>query len=308
MSSTSNPQCIYKYKDGSVVPASSLDHVVAFKGTKVEVFFHSFLDGTLITPENREAFYNQVHCNIENKLYPTTDHMFIRLIVHGYTFLYVSLDNSVRANQNGFSLKNRLPELCRAISKFIKESGGEGIVFFSESCRPSFDGGMNDRTGELSWETISRFIADVCDLKYLGCNPNNDRDKMSFGMSVFSTPGYRDKIYCVLTERILTEGFGSATIGIKMIDSTTVWGIHFPIDFKGTGSENLCAKAMVGLCSLMDEHLGSVAFGDFNTIHGEMDTAIRANVSDDKVFLGDDVTFLGSFYDTVKTDEEWVSV
>lgn len=307
MANTTGPKYVHKYQDGSVVPASSLDHALVFKDTKVELSYHSFLDGRQITSANRVEFHNQVMGNIQNKVYPTTDHLFLRLVVGKYTFLYVSLDNSVRANQNGFSLKNRLPELCRTIIKFIKEAGGEGIVFFSESCRPSFDGGMNDRSGELKWTSIVRFIADTCNLFYLTEHANNKSSNgMAFGISVFCTPGYYQHMDRALPRHILTEGIGSATVGIKMDDGTLVWGIHFPLDFKNKGNDNHCAIAMKGLCALMDEHPGSVAFGDFNTIHGEMNDVIRANVADDKQMLGDDITFLGAYYDTVKTDEDWM--
>lgn len=304
-----NPTFIYRYQDGSVVPASKLDHALVPKGVEVILTHHSFLDGHQLTDENRAEFYEQVGNNIANRVYPTTDHTFMCLTYGKYKFLYVSLDNSVRANQNGYSLKNRLPELCRAITKFIKVCGGEGVLFLSESCRPSFDGGMNEKSGMLSWSTIVRFIADTCNLSYLTEHPNNDTSNgMAFGISVFCIHDYNDKVYRALPRRITTEGIGSATIGITMDDGTMVWGVHFPIDFKGEGDQNLGAKAMVGLSNLMDAHPGSVAFGDFNTIHGEIEESVMSAIPANKYLIGDDITFLGAFYDTVKNDETWVAL
>jgi len=106
-----------------------------------------------------------------------------------YNFLYVSLDNSVRANINGHPLKDHLPEFCDVITTFIIECGGECVIFFSESCRPSFDGGnLNDKKNEMSWFKIRQSIEKQCGLYYLGeCTNNDDPCCMAFGVSAFCT-------------------------------------------------------------------------------------------------------------------------
>jgi hypothetical protein len=90
-----------------------------------------------------------------------------------------------------------------------------------------------------------------------------------------------------------------------MDNGLIVWPVHFPIDFKGKGKDNLGAKAMKGLCALIKEHPGSIAFGDMNTIHGEIEDSILSVVPEDMYLDGSTTTFFGSFYDTVLNDEAW---
>ena len=297
-------------EDGSVVPASPLDNILAFQSNEnLKYDFHSLLTGCKLTKSNITDFYQDLTKNVNHKKYPTTDHLPFSIDVDGVKICYVSLDNSVRANINGFPLKNRLIDLCAMIRKMISECGGECVVFFSESCRPSFDGGdLNDRRNEMSWFKIREFISDQCNLYYLGeCSNNEDTNNMAFGVSAFCTGGTKGKIDNVLPRRILTEGFGSGAIGIKLTNGQIVWGIHFPLDFKSVGAENLGAKAMIGLCKLMESQKGSYcAIGDFNTIPGKIQNSITEVIPPNMKFqVKNEMTFFAPFYDTIKPKDKW---
>jgi hypothetical protein len=190
------------------------------------------------------------------------------------------------------------------------------VIFFSESCRSSFDGGnLSDRKNEMSWFKIRQYIETQCDssssLHYLGeCANNDDPNNMAFGVSAFCTKGYLELIENILPRRILTEGFGSGALGIKFTDGSIVWGIHFPLDFKGKGANNLGAKAMAGLCHLMKTQIGSIcAIGDFNTIPGEITECIKDAIMPGMHFIIENqLTFFGAFYDSVKTDDKWIPI
>lgn len=292
-----------------IVPASPLDNVLAFKvaGKQIVVKYYSFLDGRELTLEKRPAFNKTVQNLIEKKLFPTTDHLFVCVTVGEYVFLYVSLDNSRRSNSNGFPLMKRLNELCRVVKNAIEECGNKCVIFFSESSRPSFEGNdFNNRINEVTWFQIRRIIENSCGLEYLGECQNND-DPMSFGVSAFCTPNFVANIHTVLPRRIWTEECGSGAVGIKLNTGGIIWGIHFPLDFKGIGPNNQGAKAMTGLCKVLDSYIGSVcAIGDFNTIPGNIDESIRKVIPDNKEFLvKNEITFFGSFYDTVPNTGEW---
>lgn len=301
---------VVKYEDGSVVPSGTLDNVLANKNNNIQVKLHSLLTGKKITNKNRLEFIKQIQRLIEDQIYITTDHLFIHVKIGEYTFLYVSLDNSVRANGKGFPLYKRINDLCEVVRKFIAECGDKCVIFFSESCRPSFDGNdINNRINEVSWFQLRLTIEKECKLNYLGeCTNNDSINGMSFGVSAFCTADFNQYIHSVLPRRILTEGNGSSAMGIKLLTGEIVWGIHFPLDFKGKDQENLGAKAMKGLCNLMDEYSGSVcALGDFNTIPGHIELSIKATISANREFIiKDEPTFFGAFYDTVKNDQEWV--
>ena len=299
--------------DGSVVPASPLDNILSYSSYEnIKYDFHSLLTGQKLTKSNITDFYKNIVENVNNKQYPTTDHLPLSVDVNGVKMCYVSLDNSVRANINGFPLKNRLSSLCQMVRNMIFNCGSECIIFFSESCRPSFDGGnLNDRKNEMSWFKIREFISDNSDLYYLGeCSNNEASNNMAFGVSAFCTQGIKSSIENVLPRRILTEGVGSGALGIQLTSGKIVWGINFPIDLKSIGDENLGAKAMMGLCKLMESHKRSYcAIGDFNTIPGQIRQSItQAIVPNMKFVVEYQITFFGSFYDTVKTEDRWTQL
>lgn len=304
------------------VPCSTLDHVLKFKNEHLNVKFHSFLDGSEIDKSNIGFFIEQVKSNIIQKKYQTTDHLFIS-VNHSETLsvLYVSLDNSVRANMNGFALYRRLDELLRVVMLTIKSLGKECIVFFSESCRPSFDGGMDNKVNEVSGFKIRQIIED--ELYYLGeCTNNEDANLMAFGISAYCTKGAKSYVNNVIPVKVLKEGFGSAALGVQIVfdklikpepsNLQIIWGIHFPLDFKNKGVENMGSKTMVKLCETMKMYPGSkFALGDFNTIPGEITKSIMSVIPDHMELISWDIpTFVGAYYDRVKAreGEVWITV
>lgn len=290
-----------------VVPASDLDNILTLKNFPIEYYsIHSPIDGSVIT----SSFYDQIVSLTKAKQYTTTDHTPIVIKFGDLFYIYLSLDNSVRANSYGFPLKNRLGKLCDLIKRIIKEIGSECIIFFSESCRPSFDGSnINDRKNEMTWFEMREFIETNCALSYLGESTNNDDlSGMSFGVSAFCTITYKSHIHTILPRKILTEGFGSGAIGVKTKNGNCVWGIHFPLDFKSKGTDNLGAKTMVNLCTMMKTMGNCCAFGDFNTIPGHIADTIKASIDPELEFVVHDEnpTFFGSFYDEVNiSDRIW---
>jgi len=293
------------------VPCSTLDHVLKFKNDNLSIRFHSFLDGTIINTNNIKSFIDQVKSNIYDKKYPTTDHLFISVdFSEKLNILYVSLDNSVRANMNGFALYRRLNKLIEVVMKTIKLLNKECVVFFSESCRPSFDGDMNNKTNEISGFKIRQIIEQ--ELYYLGeCTNNEDTNLMAFGVSAFCTKEAKLHINNIIPVKILKDGFGSAALGIQ-IENSIVWGIHFPLDFKNKGDENMGSKTMCNLCETMKKYKGSkFALGDFNTIPGEIIYSIIKVIPGDMELTSWDIpTFIGAYYDRVKSREGelWIMV
>lgn len=290
-----------------VVPASCLDNILTLKSFPVESYaIHSLIDGKPMT----DSFNDQIVALTKAKTYTTTDHCPIVMKIGGINYVYVSLDNSVRANGCGHPLKNRLPSLCELVRNLITEIEGECIIFFSESCRPSFDGSnIANRINEMTWFEIRTQIEIQCSLYYLGESTNNDDlSGMSFGVSAFCTGLIKPHIHSILPRKILTEGFGSGAVGVKTKNGNCVWGIHFPLDFKSKGADNLGAKAMVNLCSMMKSMGNCCAFGDFNTIPGFIADTIKASIDSEFKFVivDDKPTFFGSFYDEVPVgDRSW---
>ena len=301
------------YLDPAIVQGFPLDNVLASRQAQIDWKLRSFLDGKILTPDDMPAFHAQVQSNLTNKLYPTTDHLIIeaRQTESPVRFLYLSLDNSVRANQAGYPLKDRLS----ALVDVIKEAVGFDpvIIFFSEACCPSFSG--SDAKSGLSWFQMR------CGLSYLGeCANNEDLNCMAFGIAAFASPSAMKYIRSILPRHISTEGRGSGALGVELVGGEScveryalssdmpngeiIWGIHFPLDFQIRGAENPGAKAMVGLVKLMTEYEGSVwAMGDFNTIPGSIDETIRAATGSAFEFRieGRD-TFFGAYYDVTRRE------
>jgi hypothetical protein len=299
------------------VPCDPFDHVLVFKEKNVKIKFLSFLDGSEVTEENYLLFCEEIKKLIACKEYPTTDHLFISVEVDNVVCLYVSLDNSVRANNYGYALYKRLPKLCEVVSTCISNfnnKGKECLVFFSESCRPSFDGcDLNNRINEMSWFKMRQEISRCCKLEYLGeCTNNEDPNCMAFGVSAFCTAGCISEINGILPRRILTEGYGSGALGVKFQSGKIIWGIHFPVDFKNSGTENFGYKAMVRLSKIMETHQGSIlAMGDFNTIPGKIIQSIAPAILENMELLHWNFpTYFGSYYDTImpREGETWILI
>ena len=219
-------------------------------------------------------------------------------------FLYVSLDNSVRSNKAGHPLYTRLDAICNVVTTII-EKNQEVVVFFSESCRPSFLLDANDmKQNVVSWLDMRKTICKLCGLTFLAEKRNNeDPSGMSFGVSAFERCS---KIDTYFSRNILSEGFGSVALGVKLNTGSICWGIHFPLDFRGQASDNLGYKAMVGLQNVFEEYNGSYcALGDFNTIAGNIENAILNALKPSFELIGGDVyTFFGGYYDTIQ-EQNW---
>lgn len=289
--------------DSTFVPVNLLDNVLTFASNSPKCNLHSFLTGEIITTDNASRIYSEVAANTKNKIYPTTDHMFISTECNGRKICYVSLDNSVRSNAAGHPLKDRLSALCDAINGMMTAC----VIFLSESCRASFD--TNDvvnQPNRMSWQRIRRYIEKVCLVTYLGECANNE-DSMAMGVSAFCTYDYVQYIDTVMPRHLCT---GSGAVGIKFTDGSIVWGIHFPLGNKSASNDKIPAEtlAMNGLVKLMRSHSGSYcAIGDFNTIPGKISDNIMAEIPIDMQFvLKDSLSFFGSYYDTISTDEKYI--
>jgi hypothetical protein len=289
--------------DKSIVPASALDNVFKFNTfNDFKVTLYDFLKGEKITPENKMEFYKLVVDNAINNRYPTTDHLITCVQIQGINFLYVSLDNSVRSNSNGHPLNTRIDNLCKVVRNIMKSLDNKCIVFFSESCRPSFLGTREKKENVTFWLDIRNIISKTCGLNFLIEKRNNDdQSDMSFGVSAFYTDAVCQYIETYFVKSILNVGFGSAATGIKIKTGEIIWGIHFPLDFKKEGENNSAYATMVNLQNLMKEYKGSVcAIGDFNTIEGMIYQSIESAITNDFEFvLKGDLTFFGSYFDTI---------
>ena len=148
-----------------IVPSSPLDNVFKYKSyNELCISFYDFFNGNIITSQNKQEFYQFVTNNAQNKIYSTTDHLITCVKVDDIYFLYVSLDNSVRANMNNNPLYMRLDAICQVVNKIIISLNQQCIVFFSESCRPSFLGDMNKKENFTSWLSIRQAISNKCNL------------------------------------------------------------------------------------------------------------------------------------------------
>jgi hypothetical protein len=171
--------------------------------------------------------------------------------------------------------------------------------------------GPSDNT--VSWMSMRQTISHKCDLFYLTEKRNNeDPSNMSFGISAFVCPSVANLIDSYYGVPILSEGFGSVALGVKTIDGNIVWAVHFPLDFKNKANMNHGYIAMTNLQSVLSTYTGSVcAFGDFNTIAGDVADAIKSAILPTYQFVLDNqLTFFGSYYDriTINPDEDWTQL
>lgn len=297
------------HPNGQIVPATALDNFLTNRA--IETKFFNPITGEILTPENTEDFYRMIMNNANKKEYLTTDHLIPCVKVKGVNFVYISFDNSARSNMHEHPLYKRLPSLCQVLNTIINFLGGKCIIFFSEACRPSFLGTVDKKKKITSWMEMRQIISKMCNITFLAEKRNNeDPSNMAFGIAAFYTNDIVNSIECYYCCPVLTEGFGSSTVGVKLVSGEMIWAIHFPIDFKGIGSENQGYKTMVNLQGLMNKYVGSVcAFGDFNLIPGVISDAIYQAQTEDYHFVYDKkmLTFFGSYYDTLtpEKDEVW---
>lgn len=212
------------------------------------------MNGEILTNDNKNNFYDQVKNNIKEKIYPTTDHLITVLKItfsNGdlVIFIYVSLDNSIRANKNGHPLFKRLDNICGLINKVIKSCSEKCVVFFSEACRNSYEMENDVVLKTVSWLSIRKYIMKKCNLEFVAEKRNNDgKTNLSFGGTCLCTSNMiqefesdienSSKISEYYTVSTLDKEFGSVAIGVKVCDKI-IWAIHFPIDFRNKGEENL---------------------------------------------------------------------
>jgi hypothetical protein len=158
-------------------------------------------------------------------------------------------------------------------------------------------------------------VESILDVKYLTEARNNvDASAMSFGIGVFVTPDCYDLINMYYPYKLHTFGNGCIAIGIEFMDGSIVWVIHYPLDFRNKGEENLGAKTMVASQEMMLNFPNSVCcFGDMNIIQGMIEESIVNAIQNDfKLAFGtrEVYTFVGSYFDTLpmNENEEYVSV
>ena len=111
--------------EGLIVPISSLDHVL-YKGKKPDVTYYCPISGNIFTNDSIKLLCEQV----KEKKYTGTDHTPFSFIVDSVKIAYVSLDNSVKSNSQGFGLvkSDRLRQICEIVKKIDAD-----LVFFFRS-------------------------------------------------------------------------------------------------------------------------------------------------------------------------------
>lgn len=277
--------------NSTFIAAGKFDNVLLkYSGIEAKIFDCIF--GKLLTKDNRPDFYYSCKRICEEKIYFTTDHCIIVVEVNDINFVYISLDNSVRAESNGFPLKKRLPNICNLFNNVKTQlKSDKFVVFFSESCRV-----FNDFT----WLQIRKIISKLCNLQYLSEKRNNEDDNgMSFGLSCFISDNVEVENYYGV--QLITELYGSVALGVQ-IEGKIIWSIHFPVDFENSGQNNLSYKTMIKLIEVMKKYKKSYfAFGDFNLIEDcNIFPAVQRAIKDTEYnFFLDELTYFGSFFDTI---------
>lgn len=228
------------------------------------------------------------------------DHLAMQIeFINGVTVVCFSLDNAERSGQNGHPASLRLPAICETVIEILKQVGPNTVIMFSESCRAS---------AGVSWFQMRRMIEKRTGLVHLGAGPNN-QSRMAFGVSAFCTESCTELIKDILPRHIMTEGYGSVALGIEFVGGEIMWGVHFPIDFRGKGKDNMQYKAMVGLVDVMRSHEGSVvAVGNFSAVPGNPSESMKEAIPDDMQFKSaGHPTFYAGYFDTIHEEKgNWV--
>lgn len=310
MSSTIQQNAFLANDENQYVPAGNLDQVLCCKTCNITI--------ELYTPEGRvldeTGYATHAIELIRNKTYTHTDHLILVLVFDEHIVIYVSLDNSVRANISGFPLKGaRLNNIAAAIRDIMaRYENKEVVLCCSEAGRPSFDGGMDAQENRVEWKEMATTIANISGLQYRDVFKNNDHE-MAFGIAVFTSP---DMTLTMTPHNLLgDQGFGSVAVQISAPGlANDVIAVHFPLDFRRQGADNHGAITMASLLELIGS-TNAVAFGDMNLIRdGGIRDAITAEMasfnkrlSTDKITFRIPVdlpTFYGAFFDTVNVPPE----
>jgi hypothetical protein len=285
--------------EDTYVPAARLDNVLvkiqgdASSQELVTFELRSCDDGTVI--DDRQQFYIDIISRNKLAEYPATDHCPIILTVGGFKFAHISLDNSMRSATAGHGLCTRLVGIMRVVENIDAD-----VVFFSKACRKLFT------SNGMPWVHCRRFIENTGKLHFIGEHADDyDISGMAFGIAAFAKQRFIDHGYdCIIPAKLIPDGFGSAALGIRLSDKSIIWAVHMPLDFAPICESNKNIRAMNSLCKLMDDtSMGNsiCAFGDFNTIPDHTDIPMTdVATSYGYRFLNNELTFFGSYYDTVK--------
>lgn len=288
-------------------PVSVLDHVL-YKHDKPSITYYCPSTGSVLTADSYKLAINNA---IDGK-YPGTDHTPFEFTLgsgeNALRILYVSLDNSVRANMSKLSLvsSGRLNNICNMINEINPD-----VVFFSEACRKSFGGNMQEQSNPIYWIEIRQTITLITKMEYCMESTNNfDSNFMSFGMAMFSKSTSLSKIRCIQPYNLLPEDkskecYGSGCIIMTLKTGEVLVAVHFPLDFKRIGKENNTARALVSLIELLDKYSVAYAMGDMNTVEGTILNSVKEVMHNNKEWkLSADVfTFLPSYCDYLLQEE-----
>ena len=296
--------CLF-FDGDKVGPVSSLDNILALSEACIEKYsLLNMLDGSVLTDENRIQMHDNLIKLVKDKKYLTVDHTPIKVEhKNGITYIYISLDNSARSNMTGHPLKDRLPAICELINKIIADTTGKCVLFFSEACRPSFDGHVKERKNEVSWFEMRNFICAQCNLQFIGEKRNNDDNSgMSFGLASFCTVECSCYIQDYFGVLLTTKSFGSVALGVKVKSGEIIWAVHFPLNFK---EPTINYEVAVELMKVMKNYKGSeFALGDYNSFDAFAEALLKA-VDENPEFellIKKLPTFYPSHYDAIPND------
>lgn len=298
-------------KENQYVPAGNLDQVLCQNASNFTIDLYTPEGGVL----GETGYITSAIELIRNKTYTHTDHLILVLKNGNHIVIYVSLDNSVRANISGFPLKGaRLNNIAAAIRDIMAIYENNKVVLCcSEAGRPSFDGGMDAQENRVEWKEMAATIANISGLQYRDVFKNNDHE-MAFGIAVFTSP---DLTLTMTGHNLLGDnGFGSAAVQISVPGfANDIIAVHFPVDFHRQGADNYGAITMASLLELIGS-TNAVAFGDMNLIR---DGGIRDAITAEMASFNKDLdtgkqitfripvdlpTFYGAFFDTVNVPPE----
>lgn len=275
------------YTSGKKVALSCLDRVLT-KDQPITRYYCPFTGNRLSADTYRLAIENA-----KQQRYETTDHAPIEVEVDGIRYLYISLDNTVRSDEAGFSLvsSGRLKNICQLVNKIAPD-----VVFFSEACSKAFDG-----VNVVYWLEMREIITSLTGMKYC-CECANDFDSnhMSLGVAMFAKASSLAQIQSVQACNILranTQCYGSGAVVVTTKTGKVVVGVHFPLDFKRKGNCNNTGRSLASLIEILNKYDYAIAFGDMNVIPGSTWSSMKSVLekNPDWTLSPPYYTYIGSF-------------
>lgn len=301
--------CVYQFAN-RVAPASQLDHVLVPAGVTFPTHYYSLDEGQpLVTESDWQGMYQTLVNNAQTQQYPTTDHLIYSIEVNGVRLVFVSLDNSRRANRAGWSVHRRFP----AIGKCLKNIVGNDpttpiIVCFAEACRLT-----PDDKHQLHSAVPVEWMKTQLGMNLWLSAKNNYFDMDSFGIEVFERNVRRTEV--TIQREDLLEGRGKGCAAVVVNFNATghkAICVHFPLDFEREGDANetgIAMKRLLQLCSEATAHgWVPVAFGDMNTVKGNPLQAVNRVLGSQTQFVlqpAPEYTFFAAYFDTIETTESW---